>query len=94
MSEVLDALKDEHFRLVSPEEALEGKRFCVDSLCHDVLMFSPECANDLVKNHLVTAGKLVLQVHGLQIEAFQRLSFDWFWLKSKKVKLTEYILKF
>lgn len=62
MSEVLDALKDEHFRLVSPEEALEGKRFCVDSLCHDVLMFSPECANDLVKNHLVTAGKLVLQV--------------------------------
>lgn len=62
MSEVLDALKDEHFRLVSPEEALEGKRFCVDCLCHDVLMFSPECANDLVKNHLVTAGKLVLQV--------------------------------
>lgn len=61
MSEVLDALKDENFRLVSPEEALEGKRFCVDSLCHDVLMFSPECANDLVKNHLVTAGKLVLQ---------------------------------
>lgn len=83
MSEVLDALKDENFRLVSPEEALEGKRFCVDSLCHDVLMFSPECANDLVKNHLVTAGKLVLQVQCLQIKAFQRQWNDSDW-KVKK----------
>ncbi|XP_061188940.1 putative methyltransferase NSUN7 [Saccostrea echinata] len=61
MSEVLDALKEDHYRLVSSDDALEGKMFCVDSLCHDVLMFSSECANDLVQNYLVTTGKLVLQ---------------------------------
>ncbi|XP_048777842.2 putative methyltransferase NSUN7 isoform X3 [Ostrea edulis] len=61
MSEVLDSLKDESYRLVSSDDMLEGKMLCVDSLCHDVLRFSPECARDLLKNHLVTAGKLVLQ---------------------------------
>lgn len=59
MFEVLDALKDEYFRLVSLEEVLEGKRFCVDFLCYDVLMFFFECVNDLVKNYFVIVGKLV-----------------------------------
>ncbi|KAK3099250.1 hypothetical protein FSP39_001586 [Pinctada imbricata] len=61
ISEVIESLKDEGFRLVSSDDRREGRSFCADTLCNDVLMFPPDCRENLINSQLVLTGKMVLQ---------------------------------
>ena len=59
---VISHLKDEHYTLIAPEDILEGRVFCVDSHCSDMLVFPPDSRDFILEHDLLHNGHIVMQV--------------------------------
>ncbi len=63
LADVIEKLKGESFEQTTGSVLeLSGKLFINDHHCPDVLVFSPDAAQELHDHHLVSSGHIVMQV--------------------------------
>ncbi|KAL5011527.1 hypothetical protein ScPMuIL_010078 [Solemya velum] len=61
LSEMVEMFKEENFSEVASTEMLDGRRFCIDTQCHDLLIFSSEWREYLLGHKSVLSGNMVRQ---------------------------------
>ena len=62
LDSVISQLKDEHYTMIAPEDMLEGRVFCVDSHCSDMLVFPPDSRDFILEHGLLHNRHIVMQV--------------------------------